>query len=278
MQKFIRKVLNDYKEYFVLIIFLIISLVFLPLNNNQKLKKIKTYAFSSFAYLDNTADNFFALFVNNTELNKLRQENAELNLRNNLLRNYALENSELHRLLNFKNQSSFELIPSKIISKTVSKTHTNFIINSGVNDGVTVGMPIVSGEGLVGIIDQVDDNFSVVKTIKSPDLMISVEDQRSNYSGILSWNGESLFLKNVPSSSDIKEGDRIVSSAFGTLFPPMISVGVVSKNEQNIPGLLSIVYIKSFVDLSEIKNIFVVKVVVSKKLRNVELNFRRDLQ
>ena len=278
MLRFIRKFFFDYKEYVVLIIFLIISLVFLPLNNSQKLKKIKTYAFTSFAFINNGADKFLNLFVNDTELKRLRKENAELNLRNNLLRNYALENSELRKLLNSEKQSSFKLIPSRIISKTVSKTQTNFIINSGLDDSVLVGMPVITDVGLVGIINSAADNFSVVKTFKNPDLMISAEVQRSNFNGIISWNGERLFLKNVPSSADIEKGDRIVTSAFGTLFPPKISLGIVSQKEQDIPGLLRKVYITPFVNLDKIKNVFVVKVVVSKKLHDVELNFRRDLE
>jgi len=76
MQRFIRRFFFDYKEYVVLIIFLIISLAFLPLNNSQKLKKIKTYAFASFAFINNGTDKFLDLFVNDTELKRLRKENA----------------------------------------------------------------------------------------------------------------------------------------------------------------------------------------------------------
>jgi len=276
MQRFIRKYFVEYKEYIVLILFLIISLFALPLNNSSKLKKIKTYSFATYAYLNDAADKFLNLFVNNCELNKLRLENAKLNLRNNLLRERALENAELHRLLNFKNSSSFKLAAARVLSKTTSKTQSFFVINLGLNDSVKLGMPVINDRGLVGIVNNVSNDFSVVKTFKNSEFKISVVDQRSNFNGIMSWDGSNLYLQNVPTSADIQEGDRIVSSSYGTLFPPLISVGIVAKKEQSIPGLLSSVYIYPFVDLDRIKNVFVVKIVLSKKLHDVELNFRRE--
>ena len=276
MQRFIRKIFIEYKEYIVLILFLIISLLALPLNNSNKLKKIKKYSFAAFAYLNNGADKFLNLFVNDSELNKLRLENGKLNLRNNLLRERALENAELHRLLDFKNSSVFKLVPARIISKTNSKTQSFFVINSGFNDSVKVGMPVINDRGLIGIVDNASDDFSVVKTFKNSGFKISVVDQRSNFNGIMSWDGNNLSLQNVPTSADIQSGDRIVSSSYGTLFPPLISVGIVATKEQSIPGLLSSVYISPFVNLDRIKNVFVVKIVLSKKLHDVELNFRRE--
>ena len=112
--------------------------------------------------------------------------------------------------------------------------------------------------------------------LKNSEFKISVVDQRSNFNGIMSWDGNNLSLQNVPTSADIQSGDRIVSSSYGTLFPPLISVGIAAKKEQSIPGLLSSVYISPFVNLDRIKNVFVVKIVLSKKLHDVELNFRRE--
>lgn len=278
MIRIFRKFFFDYKEYFVLVFFLIISLSFFPLNNNTKLHKVKTYAFGSFAYLSYAADNFLDLFVNNEELNALRKENAELNLKNNLLRNYALENFELHQLLKFRNQSSFTLVPSRIISKSISKTQAFLTINIGLNDSILVGMPVINNKGLIGIVENTSDNFSVVKTINNTTLRISVLDQRSNYNGILRYNGKNFKIDNVPSSADIQIGDRIVSSDFGTLFPPSISVGIVVRKDNTVPGLVGRIFIEPSVNIAKIKNVFVVKTVISKKLNDVELNFRRELK
>ena len=125
-------------------------------------------------------------------------------------REYGLENRELKELLNFKDTTNYELVPGKIISKLVSKTHGNFIVNIGISDSVKAGMPIVNSDGLVGIITDVSEDFSVVRTLGNSELNLAVTNQRSNVNGILSWNGSQLVIKNIPTNFDNETGFRII--------------------------------------------------------------------
>ncbi|MCK5455598.1 MAG: rod shape-determining protein MreC, partial [Melioribacteraceae bacterium] len=217
MEIFIRKLFNKSKEYLLLILLLIISLSINPLNHNPKIKKIKTYAFATFAVFGNLFESTSSLFDSGDKLLELRKENAQLMLDVNTFREYALENSELKNLLSYKLSSDYNLIPSTIISKNISNTQGMYIINSGIKDSVYKSMPVINGNGLIGIVAEVSDDFALIQTITNSTLKVSATIQRSNVNGVVRWDGNNLIMQNIPTTADIKRGDRVVTSILSTI-------------------------------------------------------------
>lgn len=269
----LKKIISGFKEYFVLSILLLFSLILIPQNNHPSVKKIKSYGFASVAVINSIFSNAASLFRDDTELAKQKKLNAELMLQLNMLREYALENESLKNLLNFHDTTSYSLIPSKIISKLVSSTKGNMIINRGISDSVEVGMPVINEKGLLGIIVNLSNNFSQVRTINNSNLKIIGKIQRLNTDGILSWDGRKLVMKNLPSTIDVRIGDRIVTSNFSTILPPAIPVGIVSNVTAVYSGALLNVAVQPFADISSVKDVFVLKLVLSKQIDEFELNF-----
>ncbi|OGU62141.1 MAG: rod shape-determining protein MreC [Ignavibacteria bacterium RBG_13_36_8] len=272
MQRFIIKFFNNFKEYLILVLLLIISLSFLSINDTPQIKNLKSFALGNFAFLSSMTTEIFDLFSSTDKIDELERLNAELMLQVNNLREYGLENPELRSLLSFKEKSNYPLLPSKIISKLVSNVQGNFIINVGQSDSVAVGMPVINARGLIGIIINVSQNFSVIRTLHNTSLSLAVLDQRSGINGILDWDGAKLIIKNIPTTYDVQIGDRIVTSEFSTIFPPSIPIGVVVDRETNISGLLNNITVESYVDLKSIKNVFVMKIVQSRQVNELELN------
>ncbi|MCF6269565.1 MAG: rod shape-determining protein MreC [Melioribacteraceae bacterium] len=272
MEILIRKLFNKSKEYMLLILLLIISLSIIPQNNNPEIRKIKTYAFATFAIFGNLIESTSSLFCSDDELIELRKENAELMLAVNSLREYALENSELKKILSFKLTSNYDLIPSTIVSKNISNTQGAYIINSGFKDNISKSMPVINEKGLIGIISEASADFALVQTLTNSSLRISATIPRSNVNGIVRWDGSHLIMQNIPTTADINKGDRVVTSVLSTIFPPSIPVGLVVKKESNISGLLSNVTIKPFVDVYSVKNVFVLESVESTQIDSLELN------
>ncbi len=268
----IRKLFSKSKEYLLLIILLIISLAILPLNNNTEIKKIKTFAFATFAIFGNLFESASSLFSSEDKLSKLRNENARLMLEVNSLREYALENRELKSLLNYQLSSKYELISSTIVSKNISNTQGAYIINAGLEDSIRKSMTVMNENGLIGIVTEVSNNFSLVQTLTNSSLKISATIPRRNVNGIIRWDGNNLIMQNIPTTAVINKGDRVVTSVLSTIFPPSIPIGLVVKKESNISGLLSNVTIKPFVDVYSVKNVFVLARVESTQIDSLELN------
>ena len=202
----------------------------------------------------------------------MKLENAKISLQLSKLKKVAAENEELRAMINMRDTSSSPLIPVRIVSKLITKIQGNFIVNRGSGSGLVKGMPVINHQGLVGLIMDVAEEYSVVRTLQNSSLNIAVTLQRSNVDGILSFDGRDLVIKNIPTTYDVKIGDRIETSDFSSLFPPSVPVGVVLKKETNELGLLHSLTVKPFADIEATNNLFVIGIVPSKQVNHLEMN------
>jgi len=262
-----------FKEYIVLIILILASLFALSNNNNASVKNVRTIAFSSFALFSSLISDITSSTLIKNENGKLRRLNAELMLQVNLLRKYGIENQELKRLLALKDTTSFPLISASVVSKSLNTASNTFTLNSGKVDGVKPGMPVISDLGFIGIVYSVSDNYSMIRTLRNVDLRIRVKDERSRVDAILKWDGDDLILTNIPKTSDIKIGDRIVSSELSTIVPLPIPIGYITSINNMSTDIFNRVKIKSFSDLTSVENLFIIKMVKSVQMNKLELNF-----
>lgn len=272
MIEFVKRVIFAIREYLILIALLLISLSLISQSENPNLQKVKSFGFINVAIINSALQNINFLISDSQELEQLRMRNAELMLRVNMLREYAIENNEIKGMLKFTEEPRSDLLPSRIISKNFGSIIGNIIIDKGNNDSVKTGMPVINHLGLIGIIYKTSDSFSLVRTLRNAKLSIAVEAQRSGVQGILSWEAGKLILKNIPATYDIEVGDRITSSDFSTLFPPSIPIGIVISKDNNVSGLLSDITIQPYVNFNEMHHLFVMKVIVTKRLKDFELN------
>ncbi|MBK7103855.1 MAG: rod shape-determining protein MreC [Ignavibacteriae bacterium] len=259
MSKFVRTFLNSFKEYIVLILLLILSLLIITLNENHKVKNVRLFSLGIFASFNKIILDFGNYFEDTEYVESLLKNNAQLMLQVNELRDYAYEFDEIKNQIEYKDKSNFELISAQIVSRLVSKISGYFIISKGSADSIEIGLPVITDKGLVGIITDVSQNYSTVRTLENSLFKVAVRDQRSNVDGILNWDGKDLLIKNVPTTEDIDVGDRVIISELSTIIPPAIPVGIISSKESTISGILSNIKVKPFADISKIKNVLILK-------------------
>ncbi|TSA28220.1 MAG: rod shape-determining protein MreC [Ignavibacteriales bacterium] len=272
MRNFFRRLVSDYKEYLLLVVLSIISLTILAQNEKPTAKHLKTFALGNFAVVNEITNSIVSIFKRDESSDDLRNENAHLMLELNRLRKYHIENEELRSMIAFKDTSNYPLIPAKIISKLVTKSQGNFIVNRGSNNEIRKGMPVINANGLIGLIMDVTENYSVVQNLYNSNLSIAVTLQRTNVDGILNYDGNNLIIKDIPTTYDVQIGDIIETSDFSSLFPPSIPIGIVSKKESNILGLLHNITVEPFANISAANNLFILKIIPSKQINQLEMN------
>ncbi len=272
MRKFLRRFVSDYKEYILLIFLSVISLTILAQNEKPSAKHLKIFALGNFAVLNEITNSIVSILKSDESRDDLRNENAHLMLELNRLRKFRAENEELRSMIVFKDTSKYPLIPAKIISKLVTKSLGNFIVNRGSNNEIRKGMPVINNKGLVGLIMDVTENYSVVQNLYNSNLSIAVTIQRTNVDGILNFDGKNLIVKDIPTTYDVQIGDIIETSDFSSLFPPSIPIGIVSKKESNVLGLLHNLQVEPFAKISAANNLLVLKIIPSKQINKLEMN------
>lgn len=275
MIKFLRRIIFTYKEYILLVFLSIISLTVVSSNERPQVKKLRTFALGTFAVFSEAVNYFTSIFHSGPSYQELLKENAELMLEVNKLRKRGKENEDLRGMLEFRDTTKYPLIAANVVSKLVNKVAGNYIIDCGKNKNIAVGMPVLTHQGLIGIVSDVADNYSVVKTISNSGLNIAVTIQRINVDGILSWNGNEMIIKNIPTTYDVRVGDIIETSDFSTLFPPNVPIGVVSKKEDIVLGLLHTLSVKPYANVNSTHDVFIIKTVPSKQINQLEMNLMK---
>lgn len=272
MIRFFTNLWENFKEYIVLILLVILSLILLSQNQSAGVKKVRTIAFGTYAAISSVLNDLFSTSSLRNENEKLREINAELMLQVSKLREYAIMGDELKGLLGLKDTSEYPLFPATIISKSLSKVQGTFTINIGTAEGVLAGMPVITHRGLVGIIHSVSENSSILRTLQNVDLKITVKCERTREHAVMKWNGDDLTMINIPKTFEIKPGDRIITSEISSIVPVPIPIGIAAEFGNSETGIFNEIKVVPFIDFYSTEYVFVLGIVNSKKINQIELN------
>ena len=246
-----------FKEYIIFSLLVLISIVLLTQNDNEQVRRIRSLAVGMFGAFQNTISIFPNVFVVQRENELLRRMNVNLADEVNQLREARLENIRLRSMITLKESSHAQLVAGKIIAKNLNLLRNTVTLNVGENDGVGVGMPIITGEGLVGRVIAVSGGYSIGQMMLNIDFRASAKVQRSRVDGIIAWDGKVLLLKNVAKSLEVRSGDAIVTSQYSNAFPPNIKIGVVGTVTEMPGNLFKRVEVIPAVDFIRLEEAFV---------------------
>lgn len=122
---------------------------------------------------------------------ELYRENSTI--RNQLLDYYTAvqENEQYETLLEISNDNpGFSLVNATVVSRDTSDPFKSFTINLGYLDGISVGDPVITENGLVGIIGEVSALSAQVITILSEDINVGVVAMEFMESGVMTGDAE----------------------------------------------------------------------------------------
>ncbi len=199
-----------------------ISKVFMPVQNMISYIKEKTMS-----------ENLGDIESLKEENSKLKDENEKLKEEERELEILKSENNTLKEYLNLKNKyGNYTTQPANVIERSYSNYDKIIIINQGSKSGIKVNMPVISEAGLVGHVISVDENTSKVQTIvdtaSTVSTSISTIEQSVLAKGTIG-NNNSLKLTSIPTDSTILQGDDVVTSGLGGIYPKGILIGTIGE-------------------------------------------------
>ncbi len=196
------------------------------------------------------------IYGENTEL---RGDVAALRMKVSGLADQAAENDRLRAMLSMREHASYTLVAARVVAREPSEIYRGCVIDIGRDQGVELHMPVISKDGVVGKVTQVLGNCSYVRLLRDPLERAGVKSARTGETSILqSLDGESFFM-NYRQHSDIHNGDTLVTSGYGGVYPRGLPIGTVSDIRNANSPLLKDVYLKPFVDFDRLDEVFVIK-------------------
>lgn len=174
-------------------------------------------------------------FGSRTELvaenEKLKTENLLLQGRMQKLAALTEQNVRLRELLNSSALVNEKVEVAELIGMDPNPFTHRIIINKGERDGVVLGQPVLDARGLMGQVVELMPYTSRVLLLTDTTHSIPVQVNRNGLRAIASGTGnpESLELRHVADTADIKVGDLLVSSGLGQRFPAGYPVATVKE-------------------------------------------------
>ena len=147
----------------------------------------------------------------------------------------ASENHSLRELLGVAERSSPAYRPATVIRPGTPGSESMFIVDVGRRDGVEIYAPVVSAQGLVGVIREVRERDAVGMDWTHPDFRASAMLEDGSAYGMVEnarrefREEDRLVLNGTAYHESLPEGARVLTSGLGGVFPRGIPVGYVDE-------------------------------------------------
>ena len=164
---------------------------------------------------------------------------GEMRMANELSR----DNQMLRDLLGFVQRFPNKLISCEVIGRDSTGWWQTARLDKGALAGVAEGRAVITPAGLIGRTVSVSDRTADVLLLSDPSCKVSVRLSRTGVFGVVEGLGAKpgeqpvCRMDYVLQTADVQEGDEVVTSGLGGLFPKGLLVGRVVKVEMHEAGL-----------------------------------------
>jgi rod shape-determining protein MreC len=214
-----------------------------------------------------------------SENERLREENEEL--RRERIANQTAERqiARLEEIATYVGGPTFPADYEAIIARVVRRPSNPFtqqiMIAAGTSDGVAKNAPVVTDDGLVGLVTDVTDGSASVTLITDQSSAVTASILESGAWGIVEAgpSASTLVLDQVGKDELVEKDDLVVTAGWTTrklesLFPEGIPIGVVESVGQQDVDLYKRVQVTPFVDFDSLSEVIVLKEIPRAERRN----------
>ena len=242
-------------------------LIIISLNFYQGGIKSFFYSFSSpiqqfFWQKGKGISNFFETIIRiNTikkEVESLKLDNRSLLSEIASLKEIEKENKILRKALEIGLQEEYSLVFAEIISKDFNEDY--ILIDEGSTAGIVEGQPVITESKIVlGRISEVYEGFARVMLISNKKSFLDAKIQDKEIRGVVGGKGNlSLSLSHVLRDQEIQEGDFVVTTSLGEIFPKGLLVGKVGEIKRSDIEPVQEASLAPFFDLTQLENVFII--------------------
>ena len=227
----------------------------------------------AFVYIYTSVKDIFTL---QSQIQVLRDRISELSGTALEYEQLRRENERLRALLNEVPTYNYQLEYAERVSKDPQNFYSTIVINKGSANGIVVGMPVISyRNGYMTLVGR------IVEARRYNSRVLSLIDQRSQISVMLEglratgiMTGQSpksaqAHLEYIDLQLDVEEGDRVITSGMGGVFPRGILAGTIFKVEKKNYGLFHDLYVEPAVNFSTLENVYIIKKIPDREIVNL---------
>ena len=199
------------------------------------------------------------------ENTRLRAENDRLRQLERALAETVAENQRLQRLLRLAGHVSPRTIGARVIGHDASNWWKSIQIDRGSDDGVRLNCPVLNADGLVGKVIVVTRGEGRVLLLLDPNCKVSGLLQKAREPGVVAGLDVAFSrdprcrMTFVDRNAKIADGQAVITSGLGSVFPKGILIGTVTGARLNPQtGMYQDVDVKPAADFTRLEEVVVI--------------------
>jgi rod shape-determining protein MreC len=200
---------------------------------------------------------------------KLREQVAALQKELIQEQTAARENQRLRDLTRYISGPSFpgdyRAVVTRVVARPPSAYNQVVLVAAGSSEGITVNDPVVTEDGLVGLVTEVTGNGARVTLLTDQASAVSSLVLQSGAAGIVRHgpsDGSALVLDRVGKDELVSEGNLVITAGWRTgnlesLYPRGLPIGMVASVGQQDVDLYKRIQIAPLVDFDSLAEVIV---------------------
>jgi len=201
---------------------------------------------------------YVALVDTKTENEQLKAQVYALEEANLQLREALVASGRLQRIAEMRERYEIPMLPAELVGVDGSPWFRSVLVDRGRVHGIRSGMPVISEQGLVGLVTATSSRTAKATVVLDRQTAIDGVVQRSRARGIVRGKGASeLGFEFVARGSDVQVGDQVLTSGLDGVYPKGLQIGTI--REMSAPGarLLQEATIEPSVDFGRLEQVFI---------------------
>jgi rod shape-determining protein MreC len=261
-------------KYHVTLVFVVLEVFAVILIFQGKSHHRNSFISSANALTGNT----YQVIQNVSSYTNLREVNEALANENATLR--KLLPSSLQRLNEdfvvvndtvYRQQYTYR--PGRVVNNTIYKKNNFLTVNLGEQDGILPEMGVITPKGVIGFVGAVSDNFCTVVSFLNSKANVSVKIKANGAAGTLYWDATSpnkAVMSDVPLTTQVEEGDTIITSGYSSIYPAGIPVGIVNEYEVAPEKQMRLIRVSLFEDFNTLDYVYVVENLLKTEMEELQ--------
>ena len=212
-----------------------------------------------------SVDNLINTHEENQHLKEKIDKIYELQVR---VADLEAENGKMKQELNLtESLSEYTTVHATVIARNPDQWMESLVINVGANEGIQKNMSVMSGNGLIGRIIDVNPTSSKVLLLSNEQsndgkVAASIQIKSGSANGIISGydrTTKEYLMTQVDPTVQVAAGDLVQTSGLGGVTPSSLLIGEVTEAKMDDYGLFQTVRIKPAGEMTDIRFVTVIK-------------------
>ena len=223
---------------------------------------------SLFSYASDAVSGFVSYF---TEFDEIVEENKELREELSAAKKRISDAEEvekmnewLYRYLELRREhTDYKYVDCKVTGSESGNYMTVFVLDKGTSSGIACNMCVVTDYGVVGYVKEVGSNWCKAVTLLESGTSVGAYIQRTDETGVVEGDfnlaSEGLCkMLYLSAESDVKAGDRVLTSGYGSVYPRGLLVGYVERTEPDPNTQTIVAYVRPSEQMKDITKLMVI--------------------